>query len=220
MDLDLALSVDGGAPVPVRRPFRIADGGREARTQDLRSLPGLGAKLGPGKHRVSGELRDGAGKAVATAPEVEITVEGEEEKEEGGGTPPPPPAPAPGAGKPEPPPIPPPPSAPPPPPSPGAPPPPAPPPPVIPLPPSAFQDKRIRPLFGDGEEIVKKGPILVLDPEGGRGEPAREAPPEEVLAEVRARAEAAARREGIDPADAATVRRYFEALRRLVEGGR
>jgi hypothetical protein len=64
---------------------------------------------------------------------------------------------------------------------------------------------------------VKRGPILVLDPGGGRGSPPRAMPPEEVLSEVRARAEEAARREGVDPRDLETVRLYFESLRRLVE---
>lgn len=76
----------------------------------------------------------------------------------------------------------------------------------------------MRPLFGKGAEVEKKGKILVLDPEGNRGEAPREVPPEEALAVVRTRAEDAARREGIDPRDAEAVRRYFEALRILLEG--
>jgi hypothetical protein len=78
----------------------------------------------------------------------------------------------------------------------------------------------VQPLFGEGPDAVKRGPLLVLDPEGGRGTPPRAMAPEEALSEVRARAEEAARREGVDPRDLETVRRYFEALRRLVEEGR
>jgi len=74
------------------------------------------------------------------------------------------------------------------------------------------------PLFGEGAEVEKKGKILVLDPEGSRGETPREVGPEEAAAEIRAKAEDAARREGIDPRDAASVQAYFEALRRMLEG--
>jgi hypothetical protein len=75
----------------------------------------------------------------------------------------------------------------------------------------------VRPLFGEGAEVEKRGKILVLDPEGSRGEKPREVSPAEAVAEIRARAEDAARREGVAPGDAAAVQRYFEALRRLLE---
>jgi hypothetical protein len=78
----------------------------------------------------------------------------------------------------------------------------------------------VLPLFGEGAEVEKEGPILVLDPEGARGDRPREVSLPEAVDEVRARAEAAARREGLDPRDLETVRRYFEALRRIVEGGK
>jgi hypothetical protein len=86
-----------------------------------------------------------------------------------------------------------------------------------PPPASRFEEKIVRPLFGKGAEVEKRGKILVLDPEGSRGETPREVGPAEAVAEIRARAEDAARREGIDPRDAEAVRRYFESLRRLVE---
>jgi hypothetical protein len=211
--LELFVSVDGkpAAGEGVRR--RIAAGAREAWAFDLRSFPALLPDLGPGKHRVQGELRDASGAAVARAPEIGIEIEGDGSGGKGGGggaAPKPEPKPEP---KPAPAPQPPEAAAPPPPPkgSPGG----KPPAPV--LPPSGFEDRVVRPLFGEGASVEKKGKILVLDPEGSRGEAPREVAPEEALAEVRARAESAARREGIDPRDAEAVRRYFEALRRLLE---
>lgn len=224
VEVDLAFAVDGGDAVPVRAPLRIAAGGRAVRAPDLRSLPGLSKALTPGKHRVRGEARDGQGRTVATSEEVAIEIEGGDSpdpdpKPKPDPDPKPDPKPDPEPETPPPPPPPPPAAAPPPGRNPGGTPPgvepeeePAP-------PPSSFERKRIQPLFGEGEEILKRGPVLVLDPEGGRGDPAREAPPAEVLAEVRARAESAARREGMDPADRDTIRLYFEALRRRIEGG-
>ena len=209
-DLELFVSVDGGEAVGEGRPRRIVAGARDSRAVDLRSrFPALLPALGPGTHKASAELRDGTGRAVAKAEEFEIRVEGEGEGEgrgKGGeqgmsGAPEPeqaaPESPPPDRGSK-----------------------PKPPPPETPLPPSTLERKVVLPLFGEGPEAVKKGPLLVLDPEGGRGAPPREMPPEEALAEVRARAEEAARREGVDPRDVRTVRLYFEALRRIVEGGR
>ena len=213
-DLDLAISVDDKPPVAEHRPFRLADGEHPARTIDLRALPGLPALLGPGKHRVKGTLVNQAGDTVAESPEVRVIVEGGEDSDRkgGGGSPPPappPPTPAPQAAQP-------------PPPESGVKPPASPKrpgkaqdPPD--LPPSNLNRQLVRPLFGEGAEVEKKGPLLILDPEGSRGEEPRELPPEEALREVKARAEAAARREGVDPRDLESVRLYFEALRRILE---
>ena len=211
-DLDLAVAVDGGPAVAEKRPFRLAAGGHEARALDLRTLPGLPALLGPGKHRVKGTLRDAAGNAVAEAPEIEVVVEGgsdDRSKGKGKGAEPPPPRPAPAPAPEQPP-------------EPRAPKPkgdrPAPKPEAPDIPESRFDRRFVQPLFGEGAEIEKRGPLLVLDPEGSRGEAPREVLPEEALREVKAAAETAARREGVDPRDLETIRLYFEALRRIVEG--
>jgi hypothetical protein len=213
-DLELFVSVDGGDAAGEGARRRVAAGGRESRALDLRSLQALVPALGPGKHRVEGELRDAGGRTVARAAPVEIEIEGEPGGGSGGEQPQPQPKPQPKPQtKPDPAKSP---DAPePPPPTAGKPGGEKPPPPV--LPPSDFEDRVVRPLFGEGASIEKRGKILVLDPEGSRGEAPREVPPEEALAEVRARAEDAARREGTDPRDAEAVRRYFEALRRLLE---
>ncbi len=208
-DLDLAISVDDAPAVPEKRPIRIEAGSHETRGIDLRSWPGLSERLGPGKHRVKGILRDGMGKAQAESPEVVVEIEpgGDDKRPNKGGAPP---SPSRSPGSPPPPPEP---SASQPPPAPGKSPgeePPA-------LPPSRFDRKFVNPLFGEGAEVNKRGPLLVLDPEGSRGAEHRAMPPEEALREVKARAEAAARREGVDPRDLEAVRRYFEALRRILE---
>ena len=217
VDLTLFVSVDGKEPAGEGAARRIAAGTRDARALDLRGIPALIPHLGPGTHRVEGELRDGTGRTLARAPEIEIVIDGGEDPAgKGGGTPEPRPRPDPRKE----------PSAPP---APPPPPPPAPaagererprPQPRVDLPPSRFEERVVRPLFGEGAEVEKRGKILVLDPEGSRGDPPREVAPEEALAEVRARAEDAARREGVDPRDAESVRLYFEALRRLLEGRR
>jgi len=207
--LDLAFSVDGGEAAGEGRARRVAAGDRLPRLVDLREdFPPLRAALRPGTRRVVASLLDPAGRTVARAPEFEVRIEGDGDDGGGGGDPPPAPAPA----------VP----------APAAPPPAVPPPgpgpadaaPEVPLPPSRLERRLVLPLFGEGPERVKRGPILVLDPDAGRGAPPREMDPREAVAEVRARAEEAARREGADPRDLETIRRYFEALRRIVEGGR
>src|SRR5688572_1852755 len=228
--LPLARSYPAGAPVSLGarvengkekcRLFVAVDGapfvpegtaGKDAWASDLRAVPGLAGALPPGKHTVTGELRDGEDRVVARAPDGEITVEADGGGGGGAGTKPEP--------KPEPTPQPQPKPQPKRQPKPkrqpgtkeepkGEPPPP---------PPSAFVEKLVRPLFGEGAEVEKKGRILVLDPEGSRGETPREVGPEEAVAEIRAKAEDAARREGMDPRDAEAVRLYFEALRRRLE---
>jgi hypothetical protein len=210
-ELDLAFSIDGGAAATEGRARRVAAGERVPRLVDLRAdFPALKAALEPGTRRVVASLLDADRREVAKAPEFEIRIDGDGGGG-GAGKPPPTPAPTP---------------APSPAPEPEPPPPPAGGPkptgesPEIPVPPSRFERRVVLPLFGTGPEVVKRGPILVLDPDAGRGAPPREMEPEEAVAEVRARAEEAARREGADARDLETVRRYFEALRRIVEATR
>ena len=220
-DLELAFSVDGGAAAGEGRARRVVAGERVPRLVDLRGdFAPLRASLKPGTRRVVASLRDASGRTVAEAPPFEIRIEGQGDDGGKDGAPKPKPQPQP-TPKPTPEPEPEPPPAPQPepeqkpkPPSPtGA-------EPEVALPPSALERRVVNPLFGEGPEVVKKGPILVLDPDAGRGAPPREMDPKEAVAEVRARAEEAARREGADPRDLETVRRYFEALRRIVEAGK
>ena len=214
IDLGLAVSADGRTPTGEGTRRRLAAGGRDSRAVDLRALPGMADFLGPGKHRLVGELRDAEGRTVARSAPVEVEVLGPSPEGAGpGAAPPPPPAAAPPPPAPAPTPAASEPSRPPPGTGKGSPPPESEPE----VPPSALDRKLVHPLFGEGAEIEKRGPILVLDPEGSRGEAPRAVPPEEAVREVRARAEAAGRREGVDARDLETVRRYFEALRRLVE---
>ncbi|MHC4820169.1 MAG: hypothetical protein ACYTDX_00440 [Planctomycetota bacterium] len=214
--LSLAVSVDGGEPVDTGVEMEVRRDTRTGATVNLRAPAPLEEALGPGTHRVRARLVDDRGRTAGLSPVVEIVVmppEGDGEGDGGGDSsppPPPPPTPEPQAGNEE---------------DPAAPPPPPPPagdeggqPPEPEIPESEFDRKWVDPQKGEGDEVLKKGPVLVLDPDGRRGDVPQPRTPEEVLAEVKARAEAAARREGMHPRDRGTVKRYFEMLRRLVEG--
>jgi hypothetical protein len=87
----------------------------------------------------------------------------------------------------------------------------APPPP----PPAAMDKKVVVPLFGEGEEVKKRGLVLVLDPGGGLETPPKERPLDEALPDARRRAESAVDRAGVRPEDRELVRRYFELLEAL-----
>jgi hypothetical protein len=230
--LELRVSVDGG-------PFRATmlrwtpRAGEPLRgVIDLALEGDTAAPLDAGEHTVSMQARDGAGRVVATSPPRPFRIQ--PPSGDGGGkggssapdAPTPQPSPGPGESPPPesgegPPPDPqpePPPMQEPEPASPGGE--PSPPPEEVPLDPSTFEDIVVVPLMGDGPEIVKRGPVLVPDPEGVHGDAPRSLPPEEILRRVRAAAEDASRREGVSAEDRDAVRRYFEALRRLLEGGR
>ena len=86
--------------------------------------------------------------------------------------------------------------------------------------PEKTERKVVVPLFGEGEEIEKIGPRLVLVPGGGPESPPRRVPLEEAWDEAQKRAESFVDRAGVRAEDRDLVRRYFERLRKLAEGGR
>lgn len=209
---------------------------------DLRLLADGATLLRPGRHTVSARLsaRDGGG--VATSAPASFQVLGPQDGDdksgsdaEGGGggaggpgdTPPPPDTAPPPPGEPPPPP---PDTAPPPPPAGGqdGPEPHEPPPstdggdeesapPPTPDFKVAFEDKLVVPLFGPGEEVTKKGPVLVLVPGGRAGSREPPRPLRDVLAAARRRAEEAVDRAGARDEDKDLVRRYFERLAELMK---
>jgi len=86
--------------------------------------------------------------------------------------------------------------------------------------PAETEKKIVVPLFDEGLEVEKIGPRLVLVPGGGPDDPPRRVPLEEALADAQRRAEAAVDRAGVRAADRELVRRYFERLRKLMDGVR
>lgn len=176
----------------------------------LGRLPGAAEALRPGEHEAVLVLAPvGGGPAVRSEPQ-RFRVRGDQDDDTPQGSPPPPeprpepqpeqpPPPQPEAPQPE---------------EPGgdgAPPDEAEPPPL----PEATEKKVVVPLFGDGEEVRKTGPRLVLVPGGGPESPTRRADLTEALDEAQRRAEAAVDRAGVRAEDRDLVRRYFERLRRL-----
>jgi hypothetical protein len=84
-----------------------------------------------------------------------------------------------------------------------------------PPPPPALDKKVVVPLFGEGEEVKKRGLVLVLDPGGGIETPPKERPLDEALPDARRRAESAVDRAGVRDEDRELVRRYFDLLEGL-----
>jgi len=84
-----------------------------------------------------------------------------------------------------------------------------------PPPPAALDKKVVVPLFGEGDEVKKKGLVLVLDPSGGIETPPKERPLGDALPDAKKRAEAAVDRAGIRDEDRELVRRYFDLLEKL-----
>ncbi len=176
---------------------------------DLRRYPGLAEKLRPGEHQVTLRLRDDqTGAEVASAP-APFRIEGDDPGPQS-----PPPSPQAGPKPPSPPE--PPPEAPPPPPQ-GTNPPPlakdgAPPPPDVEV---AFDPRVVVPLFGPGEEVVKRGPRVSLAPgEAPTSAPPLRAPVAPRIDDAARRAESFVDRPGVRPSDRDLVRRYFEELRK------
>ena len=87
----------------------------------------------------------------------------------------------------------------------------APPPP----PPVALERKIAVPLFGEGDLVKKRGPVLVLDPGGGTEAQPERRPIGDALPEAKRRAETAIDQARLSEADRALVRRYFELLEEL-----
>lgn len=84
-----------------------------------------------------------------------------------------------------------------------------------PPPPVALDRKVVMPLFGEGDLVKKKGPVLVLDPGGGSEAPPERKPVGDALPEAKKRAESAVDQARLSEADRALVRRYFELLEGL-----
>jgi hypothetical protein len=174
-------------------------------------LPGAAEALRPGEHEAVLLLEPEGGGAVVRSEPQRFRVRGDDEKGGDGAQPPPQPQPEPQPEQP-----------PPPQPEPAGadepggdeePPDEAPPPEL----PEQTERKVVVPLFGEGEEVQKVGPRLVLVPGGGPESEPEQVPMEQALDEARRRAEAAVDRAGVRAADRELVRRYFERLRRLAE---
>lgn len=91
-----------------------------------------------------------------------------------------------------------------------------PPPPQGALPPPPPLDRHVVvPLFGEGDEVKKKGVVLVIDPSGGTATPQARRPLDDVLTDARRRAEDAVDSARVPAADRDLVRRYFELLEAL-----
>ena len=88
-------------------------------------------------------------------------------------------------------------------------------PPPPPPPPPQLDRKVVMPLFGEGELVKKKGPVLVLDPGGGTEAPPERRPIAEALPEAKKRAESAVDQARLSEADRELIRRYFELLEAL-----
>jgi len=204
-EFDLRIGVDGGdedTGVVLRvDPSRPAGDRAEI---DLRRVPGL--KLAAGEHVAVARITTRTTHEEHVSEPVKFRIEAEEgpddKKDKGGGTPPPqkspppPPPPhgqGPGDAKKD----------------------PQQTPPAPPLPPVALDRKVVTPLFGEGDEVKKKGLVLVLDPGGGdAGAPVRK-PLEDALPDAKRRAEAAVDRSRLRDDDKDLVRRYFDLLGRL-----
>lgn len=189
----------------------------ESASLDLRFLPGAAEKLEPGTHKARAILDPGDGTGLARSDEVEFRVEGrpKSDDEDKGGEPPPPqpglseapppPAPTPEPDRPDPTAfepagdIPPPPEAPPPPPL-----------------DTGFEKKVVVPLFGEGEEVEKTGPVVVLRPGSSPAAGPESVPLGDALPDAVRRAESQVDRGRVRPADRALVLRYFERLARRV----
>lgn len=189
--------------------------------QDLRRIPRLADRLQPGEHTVRARFRDRSDGTTYDSEPAKFRIEADEGDGKGGGgggKEPPKPNPAP---QPQPEPQPQPSTTPPP-----QPPPPPPGPTPSELPPEAkappppeihpkFETQVVVPLFGEGDEVEKKGTTVVLVPGGGSSsEPPKTAPLADALPEAAKRAESAVDRAGVRAADRDLVRRYFEELRR------
>lgn len=204
--LTMSLDVDG-TDAPARQTLTLGPTAPLGAGEivDLRRVPGLAGKLGAGEHRVTARLREADGTTYASAPATfRIEADGGP-----GGAKKPEPKPKPDAA--DPPPQPPPGSAPEPQTrGPGVPPPE--------LPPRTFDPKIVVPLFRDGEEIAKRGPVVVLEPGGGRSpeDAPRQVPAESAIEDAARRAESQVDRGSVRPSDRDLVRRYFEGVRRLL----
>jgi hypothetical protein len=84
-----------------------------------------------------------------------------------------------------------------------------------PPPPPALEKKVVVPLFDEGQEVKKRGIVLVLDPGGGVEAPPKERPLGDALPDAKRRAESAVDRAGVREEDRELVRRYFELLESL-----
>ena len=88
-------------------------------------------------------------------------------------------------------------------------------PPAPPPPPVALDRKVVVPLFGEGDLVKKKGPVLVLDPGGGTEAQPDRRPIGDARPDAKRRAEAAVDQARLSDADRELVRRYFEFLEAL-----
>ncbi len=210
----LVVEIDGHA-VRTGSDVALVPGDGEGTLTPLRlaRLPGGEERLTPGPHQAVLVVQGPDGSTWARSEPAAFRVRGPEDPGPGG-APPPETQPPPTAPPPEPPPA----ADPEPEPQagdPGAPDEAEPPP----LPPE-FQRKVVVPLFADAPEIEKTGPRLVLVPGGGDAAEPRRVPLADALDEAERRAESALDAAAVGPADRELVRRYFERLRALLEGGR
>jgi hypothetical protein len=202
-EFDVRVSVDDDEiDAGVRIDVDAARKGGASVDLDLSKIPGL--RLPPGEHTARARLTTRTDREEHVSPPVKFRIR---EREDGGGQggdePPPKPKPKPEPqapqqdeqqkpdekeGQP---------SAPP------------PPPPVV------LDRKFVVPLFGEGDLVKKKGPVLVLDPGGGTEAPPERRPIGDALPEAKKRAEAAVDQARLSDADRELVRRYFELLEAL-----
>ncbi|MCG3134530.1 MAG: hypothetical protein HMLKMBBP_01844 [Planctomycetes bacterium] len=206
----VSISIDGAAPSATHARLVVGPSAPagSGEVMDLRRIPGLAERLGPGEHTaVMSAGEEGGGASVQSAP-VRFTVTGPPQPPGGAGRKPEPPKPQP---KPEPP-------------KPdrggGTSPPAAaaPPEPRAELP-VGFELHVVVPMVGQGDEITKRGLEILLAPGGDR--PAPEAPAAPGAA--RKTVEDAARRveqqidaESVRAKDRDLVRRYFDELRKAL----
>jgi hypothetical protein len=194
---DVRISVDG-IEADTGALLRVAPDAKdgESVTIDLRRVPGL--RIGPGERTARARLVTRTDREEHGSEEARFRVRGPEEPQgEGpkGEEPKPEPKPQGRESRPEPeekPPE----SAPPP-------------------PPASTERKVVVPLFGEGELVRKKGPVLVLDPRGGSEGPPKRARVEDALPDARRRAEESVDVARLPDADRELVRRYFELLESL-----
>lgn len=216
-DRTLAVSIElDGKEVPTRTELRVGRATPQGvgEIQDLRRIPELADLLAPGEHTVRARLRDDADGTTYASEPAKFRVESDDPSGGGGsgGAPPPQPKPQPTPQAP--------PNQEPPPPQPDERPPDKPPrgaPPPSPDIPVKLDPQVVVPLFGDGEEVAKKGPTIVLVPGGGRSDaPTQPARLADALPDAVRRAEQDVDRAGVRAEDRDLVRRYFDALRRAV----